>query len=293
MPNFLFCDKNTLFASIKWVKKGLLPCILVVGAMTTMACKSKQKIQTTTTQPTKTTPPPPLSIAEILNGMAGNALQAEWLSSDAALDYKGKPMNIAASSTWRYRKDSIIWVNVKKLGFPVARILVRRDSIFALNLLQSQYLAKDFAYIERMLGVPANFDLVQDLMLGKPIFLTNKDLLTAEKAADGDWILRGDDRDGSTTKNGGWQVTYRVAANSFLLKEMLFEQSNIGRSLRITYSDYQQLQGANFAYLRTIAANSLETGAVTLEFELNAESMEVDVPKTIRFEIPSHYEKMD
>jgi Domain of unknown function (DUF4292) len=279
--------------------KSFFPFILGVLSLTmlTTACKTKQKVQTGNTPTTqtdpKTTPPPPLSIRDIVNGMEANALNAEWVATDAALNYEGKPMNIAASSTWRYRKDSVIWVSVKKFGFGVARVLVRRDSIFVLNMVQSQYMAKDFQFIEKTIGIPANFELVQDLLIGKPVFLTNPDLLDIKKSPEGDLILRGDNTNGSLSKNGNWVATYRLNPTNFQIKDMIFEQPNIGRSLKIIYDGYKPLNGANFAFSRRIEATSLETGKVMIEFDMDETTVEINVPKNVRFEIPSSYQKVD
>jgi hypothetical protein len=38
---------------------------------------------------------------------------------------------------------------------------------------------------------------------------------------------------------------------------------------------------------------STQTGKVSVELEVDAESLEVNVPKNIRFEIPSNYQRVD
>ena len=264
--------------------------LLFVGFLSLVACKTAKKTSPTTAT---TTPAPvnaPLSIATVLEKVKANAVDFERMNGDAGMDYKGKPMNIAVSSAVRWRRDSVIWMNVKKMGFNVARVQVTRDSVFVVNYLQSNYVAKNLSYVEKTFGVPLDFVILQDILLGNPIFLTDKTKLTLEKPNDGDVILRGADQ--------RWKATYRLDAVSFLVKEMYFEEPAAKRSLKISYKNYAILQvpnhaPKNFSYLRTIEMESTQTGKVSVELEVDAESLEVNVPKNIRFEIPSQYERVD
>jgi hypothetical protein len=252
------------------------------------ACKTAKKTTPTATPTTPTTTP--LSISTILEKMKANSADIERMNGDAGVDYKGKPMNIAVSSMVRWRRDSVIWMNVKKMGFNVARAQVTRDSVFVLNYMQNNYIAKSMSYVEKTFGVPLDFAVLQEVLLGNAVFLTDKTKLTIEKSAEGDVILRGSDV--------RWKATYSLDAANFSVKEMLFEEPAAKRSLKITYKNYAILQvpnhgQKNFSYLRTIEMESTQTGKVTVVLDIDAESLEVNVPKNIRFEIPSNYPRMD
>ncbi len=262
---------------------------LFIGLTVTLfACHTAKKTSTTTTTPSVDNST--FTISSVLLKMQGNNLNFERMNGDAGVDYKGQPMNIAVSSTVRWRRDSVIWMNVRKLGFTVARIQVTRDSVFVVNYLQSNYVAKNLSYIEKTFGVPLDFAILQDILLGNPVFLTEKDKLTLEKSVDGDVILRGKDQ--------RWKVTYKLDATNFAVKEMLFEEPGTSRVLKICYKNYGKVRvsnGAeqNFSYLRTIDIESSQTGKVSVVLEVDAESLEINVPKNIKFEIPNHYERVD
>jgi Domain of unknown function (DUF4292) len=273
---------------------------LFVGLfLTFLACKTSKNPPTSTattgsTTMTKTVATPPastvLTATSILQKMVANGIDFERMSGDAGIDYKGKPMNISVSSGIRWRRDSVIWLNVKKMGFNVARAQITRDSAFVINYLQSSYAAKNISYVEQNFGVPLDFVMLQDILLGNAVFLTDKNKLTFEKSPEGDFILRGSDQ--------RWKAVYRIDATNFSVKEMLFEEPAAKRSLKIVYKNYAILrvpnQGEkNFSYLRTIDMESAQTGKVSVELEVDAESLEVNVPKNIRFEIPSNYQRMD
>lgn len=252
-----------------------------------ISCKTSKKVPSTTGTPQTTTK---LTIASVLQKIATNSIDFERMNGDAGIDYKGKPMNIAVSSSVKWRRDSVIWLNVKKMGFNVARVQLTRDSAFVINYIQNNYVAKNISYVEKNFGVPLDFSILQDILLGNPVFLTDKNKLTLEKPTEGDLILRGSDP--------RWKATYWVDAVSFSVKEMLFEEPATKRSLKISYKNYAIVrvpnrEEKNFSYLRTIDMESTQTGKVSVELELDAENLEFNVPKNMRFEIPSNYPRVD
>ncbi len=271
------CQSNMKYASLLFVSFLLI----------TSSCKTVKK--TPTTAPTAAVNAP-LSMSMVLEKMKANQIDYEQMSGDAGVDYKGNPMNIAVSSGLRWRRDSVIWLNVKKMGFNVARVQVTHDSVFAVIYLKNSYIAKDLSYVEKNFGVPLDFALLQDILLGNPVFLTDKTKLTVDKSPEGDVILRGADV--------RWKATYKLDATNFLVKEMLFEEPLAKRSLKISYKNYAILQvpnhaQKNFSYIRTIEMESAQTGKVTVVLDVDAESLEINVPKNIRFEIPKDYQRMD
>ena len=223
--------------------------------------------------------------------MGENEIKADWLSSDANANYAGKPMNVSADMNIRFKRDSIIWINVKKLGFVnIARVKVTPDSVFIVNYLQNSYIAKDLKYIETKYNIPADFKLIQNLLLGNPVFLTDVKKLVLERDASGNILLRG--------KDERWQALYRIDEKTNELKEMLFEQPISARVMKISYEKYDILRGydkgdSKFAYLRTIQVESPQTGKVSVTIEVDTDGLEVNVPKNIKFEIPSHYSRVD
>ena len=252
------------------------------------ACRPSKKTSTTATTPKVDNSA--LTVSSVLLKMQGNNLDFEHMNGDAGVDYKGQPMNIAVSSTVRWRRDSVIWMNVRTLGFTVARIQVTRDSVFVVNYLQSSYVAKNLLYIEKTFGVPFDFSILQDILLANPVFLTEKDKLTLEKSIDGDVVLRGKDQ--------RWKATYKLDAVDFTVKEMVFEELGTNRLLKICYKNYGKVRAPNgsqqnFSYLRTIDIESSQTGKVSVALDVDAESLEINVPKNIKFEIPNHFERVD
>ena len=262
-----------------------LASILAMGA-----CKSTKK----TTQTTTATPVPastgPLSVDAILKLMDANAPVATRMSGDGDVDIESPQLNQSANATIRWRRDSVIWLNVKKFGFNVARAQVTRDSVFVISYFQSSFVAQPLSYVEKQYGLPADFDLLQNFLLGKPIFLTDKKQLTLNTPKENAVILRG--------SNDRWTAEYQFDFATQRLTEMTFSEPKAQRTMKISYEKYADLRDGDgkqrpFAYLRTITVESAQTGKAKVGIEIETEGLEVNVPKAIRFEVPSGYKRMD
>jgi hypothetical protein len=222
-----------------------------------------------------------ISTAEFLKKIEKNALKVERLNGDADIDYQGEPMNISASSNIRYRKDSLIWMNVKKLGFNVVRAQITRDSVFVINYVQSNVMRRSLKYLEQRLQIPVSFDALQRMLLGQPVFMTPADKLkvTFDKT-NSQWVMTGADE--------RWQTEYRFSPTDFLLQSMTLEQPTQQRVFKLICDRYDGLKGEQkFAYSRTITIKSPQTGEVKATIE-TAKPIEVDIPKAFKFDIPPH-----
>jgi hypothetical protein len=278
--------------------KVFLNVLLIFNFFAVASCQVAKK----TTSDSLKTPPPSIqrlksplelptapSAGYVLRYLSENALQVSWLSTDADIEIRG-PMNVGAGSTLRMRRDSVIWINVTKIGFGVARAQVTPKEVTLINYIQNYYVQEPLAFIEQKLGLPADFGKLQDILLGNAVFLnglTDSTSLTFTKTADGGAILGG-------SPKTNFQATYKFNEQMQLV-EMSFVQPTLQREVTFYYEDFNPLRDKTdktiFAFKRRIFAKSAETGIV--EVMLEAENpMEIDVPKKIKFEIPSSYKRM-
>jgi hypothetical protein len=196
------------------------------------------------------------------------------------IEGNGQSINVTANIIWV--RDSIMWVNVKKFGLEAARALVTPDSVFVLNRLEKTYSARGLESLQRQYSLPAGFDLIQSLILSTPWFFEDIDLNADIK--DGMHRLAG--------SNGRYSTEYRLEEEAYWLRQELFLQPRDTRTVSISFENYKKTALAGwFPYLRTVEAYSQETGDMRLSIEFN--DVEFNVPKSFRFEIPQHYEKVD
>lgn len=275
------------FTNQKMNKTSFISSLAILTVLIFSNCKTSKKTGSSAAPiaASSTT----VTVSSILKKWEANEIKAEWLAGDVETDYQGKPMNIAVNMNVRFRRDSIIWINVKKLGFNVARAKITPDSVFVLNYIQNNYVAESLKYIETKFNLPADFNLLQNLMLGNPIFLTDKNQLKLEKSPTNNWIMTG--------KNAQWQAAYTLDEKAEILKEMNFEQPFTERSMKITYENYNILRGyeseqKKFPYLRTLNVESPQTGKIAITLEVDNDGLEINAPKALKFEIPTHYDRV-
>ena len=178
------------------------------------------------------------------------------------------------------RKDSVIWLNAKKLGVEAARIQITKDSIYIINRLDKNYIISDFKYIEDRYGLPANFETLQALLLGNPVVIT-MDNKTAE-TNDLNYVLK--------ANNDQIENEYWLDGATFLLTEMNFKEQEQKRELSVQQSGYEDITAFGaFPKDRAILVESRETGKISIAIEFS--KIEINTAKSIKFKIPDHYER--
>lgn len=204
------------------------------------------------------------------------------LSAHAKIYAESDGMAVEAQANLIWIRDSVLWLNVKKLGVEAARALISRDSVIILNRLDNTYVQSDFTTLQHNYSLPDGFPFLQDLLLSAAWFSP-------------DLSLEADIRDSLHRLSGSnplFSAEYRIEEGAFVLRQETFIQPRDSRILTLQYGEFKKLNGAGlFPYIRRIQVFSPESGALRLDIEFTA--IEVNVPKSYRFEIPAHYERID
>ena len=227
------------------------------------------------------------SVTFLMNQMADNRKDAEWLSGKVQVNYSDDNQRIKVLSYIRMRKDSVIWMNVKKLGIEAARIQITPDSIFLINRLQRQYLAKPIAEGVNALKLPKtiaenlNFKSLQDMLLGNPVILP---VIKMEVAIeDGKYHLAGE--------YDSVQSEYWLNNKPYNLAGVNYVDIYQKKMLKLNYDDYRTTETlGDFSYDRNFFLDTEETGEVNVKLEIL--ELEIDSPTKILFSIPPSYIEM-
>ena len=220
---------------------------------------------------------PERSAKWLVKRMAQEQVQADWLSARARINYRGDDMAISATANLRMRKDSVILGNVRKLNIEAGRALIRPDSFFVIDRINREYARQPLSAVTSLLPFPANFQILQTVLLGNPFFFTT-DL---QEGIEGPfYTLSGEDKN--------FSATYYVDGLDFTLRRLVVNEKQENRTLDMELSKYQPLgKKQNFAYIRTLTVDSPETGRMNIEIEFS--NVEINIPKSIDFEIPIRY----
>ena len=93
-------------------------------------------------------------------------LAPEWMEGKCQLQMESEDSNLSGQGIIRIRRDSAIWVSLRKLGFEVGRALILKDSFFYLNRLNNVFEAHPISFIKEKYQLPGDFLHLQALLLG-------------------------------------------------------------------------------------------------------------------------------
>jgi len=208
--------------------------------------------------------------------------EIESMTARAKVFAESDGMAIEASANLIWIRDSVLWMNIKKLGIEAARVLVTRDSVFILNRLEKTFEARAIAALQREYSLPDGFAFLQYFLLATAWLPTDLHLQADIK----------DDLHRLSGSNNLLAADYRLEEGSFVLRRETFIQQRDSRILSLQFGGFEKLPGAGtFPYIRRIEAFSPETGALNLDLVLT--DIETNVPKSYRFDVPGHYQRME
>ncbi|MEM0992120.1 MAG: DUF4292 domain-containing protein [Bacteroidota bacterium] len=213
--------------------------------------------------------------------MLKNQVRADWLNASAKISLNGGGMAQSASASIRMQKDSLIWMSVKKLGFEIARALITQDSVYLIDRFNRQYMENDLNFLSESYNLPANLETLQAVLLGNPVFLTNAPLQLEQ--SEGQYHL---------FNEGERKGSYWLGQENMQLLQMKLEDTDANQKLDVALLDYRLLADNQFfSYLREIEITSESTGdsSVMLSFQ----KVELNEPKSVRFEVPKSYSRIE
>lgn len=256
------------------------------------SCRSTKKIQTVITpkKDTVVVDTPPVvnlhddSIAfmtENYNKIMADKIGFTTFSAKIDVDYEdadGKKYNVNAHL--RMYKDSVIWISITgPLGIEGLRAYITPDSVKLLDKQDKKYIERSLSYLQDVTELPLDLSSLQDLLLGNPVFF-DENLISYSRSDDAISILS----NGEFFKNLlTIDAIKRVLISSKL--DDLSESKN--RTCYLTYDDYENKKGVNFAEKRTIKVAEKKT----LDIKLNFKQYEFNETLSFPFSIPKNYKR--
>ena len=273
--------------------KRLHTLILFAAIITALAsCRSTKKINTaiaikdTSTAVIISTVPKVDSVAlklGILKKIHTNRLNCEWFSATKIKadydDNSGDNNNFNVGI--RMRKDSVIWVSLTKkvlgIDFEGLRIMATKDSVKILNKQDKEIKYRSIAYLQEVTKLPFDFNTLQDLILGNPIFFA-ENIVSYKNFDDKLQALS----IGDLFKH---LITVDTATNNILHSKLDDLDIIRNRTCDITFSEYENKNGKLFSSDRIITV----TEKSRLDIHLNFKQYTFNEPQTFPFSIPKGY----
>ncbi len=224
----------------------------------------------------------------ILKKLADQRFEAQWLNAKLRISYTDEHQTKNFNANLQMQKDSLIWMNVKKLNVEAARIKITPDSIYVIDRLNKEYFIKGLDFLEKTYILPSrksgpsNFKVLQEIIFGNAVFFDGTPLNASVNSTN--YQLE--------NENDSFDSQYLVDGLYFLLTQMSFKEKRGDQKLSISLE--HKASGdeyPNFSYFRNFSFYNKNTGNVSIEAKFS--KLELNTPKTFRFEIPAHYKKID
>ena len=239
--------------------------LLLGSLLAGYSCKSTEKVS----KLKKT------NLNELLERLESNTREYEYFSAKAKLKYNGPELNVSGRSNIRMIKDSLTWMNFKKVSIEGSRALMTQDSFWILYRFDDIYEAGSFDELMDYYKIGLSFDDFQDLIVGNHYVPTPDQVQSLNTEAL--HIL--------DFQRGVNRYQYGIDGD-FMIRKMLVSDP-YGRTVIVTMDDFGEEGIAQSKDCQIL----LEDGqTATISIGLN--DIEFDVPKTIKFDIPQHYTRI-
>ena len=239
-----------------------------------IGCKSKQSVATAAANDNT-------EVSKIINGHYANEHDFKTLNIRANAKYVDEKQSQSINAEIRIKKDEIIWINIKVLGFPVAKALITPTKVSYYEKINSTYFEGDFSMLSNWLGTDLDFSKVQNLFLGKAI-----DDLTKGK-----WVSEINEKLYKLSKPSDSDISkefYFEAAN-YLLKKETISQTSQNRTLEIQYPSHKSVEKMFLPNEINIKASQKNNVSIDIEYK----STTFNENLSYSYSIPNDYKAIE
>ena len=195
-------------------------------------------------------------------------------------DHKGKLPDVNAFI--RMYKDSVIWITIDAtlFNYEALRILITKNQISILNRPDKLFEEHPFSYIEQVAGIPLNFETLQDMLIGNPIYVGSK--IVAFKQTENHLLL-------STVSTNFKNLLTLSASADTLIERSKLDDIEVGqnRTADLTYLDYVNNNNVFFSTFREITVAEKTKVDIRLSFK----QYDFNKDLTFPFTIPKSYNR--
>ncbi|HET8753751.1 MAG TPA: DUF4292 domain-containing protein [Salinimicrobium sp.] len=210
-----------------------------------------------------------------------NEVDFETLQGRLRLNYQDEHQNQSVTVSFRMKKDDTIWMSGELLGFPLAKVMITPQSVQYYEKINQTYFDGDFRLLSDLLGTPLDFEKVQNLLIGQTIYDLREERYKLTESTQGYQL--------QPVAPGFLKKMFLLNAGNYRTLAQQISQEGSGRSVTITYPEYQKIEGQ--AFPKEIKIIASEAGANT-KIDLEFRSAEFNVPVSFPFSIPSGYEEI-
>ena len=179
----------------------------------------------------------------------------------------------------RIKKDSMVWVSLTgAMGIEGARLAITRDSFFLLNKLSKEYTARPISFLNEVVPLNTNLQMLQSLLLASPVPLQQ----ATER------IFHTDSFAILQLQNAALRQTITVLQQNYTTREIMLADQRVKQDLRLTFGNYRNIGEKLFPFERNIKVNR---GPQQMNIEMEVQRYTINEPLTFPFEVNESYKK--
>lgn len=205
------------------------------------------------------------------------------IKANMFIKYKGADDLPSITASLRMIKDSVIWINISKLGFPVAKLIITPDEVKFYEKIGKTSFQGDFEIIGNWLGTDFDFIKIQNVFLGEPL-LNLKDEKYVVTIVESNYELQ------SKKKNSNYNILYWINPYSFKIMKEELDRPDKNQNFTILYKDFAKINESLFPKGFLITA---VTDQKTTTIDVNYKNVQFNVPLKFPFKIPSGYRNIE
>lgn len=269
--------------------------LLLLASFFVIGCKSR-KVEVIAPPPVDTSavvPYPYFLPDSLFQAIRQADAPLQTFSARASVEAEMNKESKSFQANIRIRRDSAIWISISPaLGIEVARVLITRDSIKLINRLNGSYFKGDIHYLNQMMQVDMNFDMIQAVLTGNAYLHYSVDKYISDRE-NGERIL-------STFKKRRLRRENELDMPQILSQEIWFspvyqkitrmELTDYKplRKLSVQYPNFEVIEGIKVPRTLVVQASAEKQVKIQLDYSKQAVNKEQNLP----FAIPDDYEPM-
>lgn len=271
-----------------------IPFILVAACLIgATGCKTSQKVSTPVVKEEKN--PEDKTAPDLQQLITDHSFRARTFTAKASVKTIIGDQENSFNINLRLYTDSAIWISISPLlGIEVARVLVTRDSVKYLDRLNKKYSVSDFQFLNDLLQVNVDFDIIQGVLTGN-LFAYKKNKFNSVYIEEKYYIL-------STLSKRQLKRSLEdvdiskpivqdlwVDGSNYRITKLNVQDQRLNKSLLTDYSDHRQTEGGLFPFQSKTLIIAGKTLKIDIEYQKINLNTEIDFP----FNIPGGYEKIE
>lgn len=178
----------------------------------------------------------------------------------------------------RMEMDKVIWMSVKKIGFPIAKLKITPDKVMFYEKIKRTYFEGDFSLISQFLGTSLDFNQLQNVLLGRPIV----DVKSSQLASG---VSKGDYQLSLKKQHKLFNLFFTIDAGDFTLKNQQLKELSSANTIAVRYPKFEQNIPQKIE-IRVLAKNR----KTLLDLEYKA--VQFNKALSFPFKIPKGYKKI-